>query len=640
MDLIASGLLFLAASMVLRLLIVLLFFHVFAPALAQVPNRAKRFYNLAMIYEGKRQHEKARKKMEGALRIYPAYADAYSMLGAWYFHDHRFRDAADVFSRAMSRVPDGAKRFSFPLAKALLYSGRPAEALAIAGTDSDEWKKLRAQASFAMTAMNRAWTDTVFNLGRPNTRYAETFPWISADGQKLYFTRRMRHVDEDFFYTTVDSCGGWFTASNMGSPPNTPNQEAAQMISADGHYLFFMKCENRSANGWGQGGCDLYMSYTADSIWSVPQSFGATINTPGYEGMPCLSPDNRELYFVSQREGGYGGMDIWVSRFENGLWQLPRNLGPQINTAGDETAPFLHIDNQTLYFSSDGHTGMGGADLFFARRVKDTVWSAATNMGYPINTSADENSLCINIAGDHLYFASDRDSVAGNFDIYEMKLPAPLQPVPVNVVKGYVYDSLSKARLNFASIYVKDASNGETLYHFNSNRGDGSYMITVPAGRQYTWHIDRISYQGLEALMDLKDYPTAVDIKYNISLLPDDYVAPVNDSLVLRIQFPINSAKLTEQDRESIRAAIAPWVYEKAGLGIYINGYTDNTGTPMINEQLSYMRAGLVAKEIEAMGFDPLTLRVHGWGEANPIAPNDTDENKDLNRRVEVIIRR
>ena len=172
------------------------------------------------------------------------------------------------------------------------------------------------------------------------------FPWISHDQRTLYFTRRMNNTDEDFFTTSVDSCGGWFTGTNMGSPPNTLNQESAQMISADGHYLFFMQCENRSINGWGQGGCDLYMAYRADSVWSVPQSFGATINTPGYEGMPCLSVDNRDLYFVSDRAGGFGGLDIWIAKFRNGLWQQPVNAGSQINTAGNETAPFLHYRDQ------------------------------------------------------------------------------------------------------------------------------------------------------------------------------------------------------------------------------------------------------------------------------------------------------
>ncbi len=612
---------------------------------AQVISRAQRYYDKAMQLEAHRKHAAAQKQMELAIQSDPSFTAAYSTLGYWYFRERRYDDAVAVFRRAHFTLPRESALFAYPYAKSLVYSGRSDDALLIinnSGKETEEWKKLRAQAIFVQHASKSAWKETVYNMGPAiNTGDAEMFPWISADEQKIFLTRRVNHSDEDFFVAVMDTCGGWYSARNMGSPPNTPNQEAAQMISADGHYLFFMQCENRSENGWTQGGCDLYMSYTADSVWSVPQSFGATINTPAYEGMPCLSADNRELYFVSNREGGYGGMDIWVSRFENGLWQVPRNLGPAVNTAGDETAPFIHIDNNTLYFSSNGHPGFGGADLFMTQRVTDTSWAIPVNLGLPVNSPADESSLCISIDGKQLYFASDRDSIAGNFDIYTMRLPEKLQPVPVNMVKGYVYDSLSGSRLNYASIYIRDVHTQENLYHFNSNRGDGSFMITLVTGKKYLVHTDRIAYQDGNDTLDLT---AATDPKavcaYNIALLPADYVAPVEDSIILTIQFPINSQKLTDSDKGYIQTAMGPWLFDYAGAMFFVSGYTDNTGTPMINEQLSYMRAGVVARELEALGIDPMNIQVKGWGEANPVADNNTEEGKILNRRVEVVVRR
>lgn len=612
-------------------------------AKAQVPSRARRFYNLAMLYEAKKQHEDARKKMEAALRLYPSFTDAYSMLGAWYFHDQQYGKAADVFQRAYRNCRNGSTLFAYPLAKSLLHSGRPSEALQIpspGGKESREWKQLRENAMFARSALLTPWKDTIFNIGRPNTPDPEMFPWITADEQKIYFTRRMNNVDEDFFYSTVDSCGGWFTGRNLGSPPNSLNQEAAQMISADGHYLFFMQCDQRSENGWGQGGCDLYMAYTPDSVWSVPQNFGATINTPGYEGMPCLSPDNRELYFVSDRAGGYGGLDIWMSRFENGRWQAPRNLGPAINTPGNETAPFLHTDNLTLYFSSNGLPGMGGTDFFMAKRLHDSVWSKPVNLGYPINTSGDESSLCINITGNTVYFASDRDSTSGNFDIYQTRLPDRLRPVPVVAVRGFVYDSLTKDRLNYAALYIRQEGHEQPMYQFNSNRGDGSFMITLPAGHRYLLSTDRVSYKDQTDTVDLRAGDTVLNYARNIALLPSDYIAPVNDSLVLTIYFSTNSAKLSDSDRAHITRAMLPWLDRKDGMTVFINGFTDNTGTPLINEQLSYMRAGLVSREISALGIDEMSMRTKGWGEANPVADNETEEGMSRNRRVEVIVRR
>ncbi|HRO41894.1 MAG TPA: OmpA family protein [Flavipsychrobacter sp.] len=611
---------------------------------AQIPSRAQNFFDKAMRHEAKKEHAAARVAMEKALQDYPAYAEAYSILGAWYFRDRQFQKSVEIFRKAYLTLPTRSKLFAYPYAKSLIYSGNPTEAINIinnAASNSAEWEKLRTQAVFVQREMKKVWKDTVFNMGYGiNTQDAEMFPWISTDERSLFLTRRRNLADEDFYVAVMDTCNEWYSAENMGSPPNTANQEAAQMISADGHYLFFMQCENRSENGWTAGGCDLYMSYRADSVWSTPQSFGATINTPAYEGMPCLSPDNRELYFVSNREGGYGGMDIWVARFENGFWQVPRNLGPNINTAANETAPFLHIDNNTLYFSSDGHTGFGGADLFVSQKMTDTTFAKPTNMGLPVNSAADETSLCVSIDGKNLYFASDRDSMAGNFDIYKIRMPEKLQPVPVNIVRGYVYDSLTHARLNHASVYIRDIHTGQNLYHFNSNRGDGSYMITLIAGKKYLVHTDRISYQDGSDTIDLSNRPLKETYYYNIALLPSDYVAPVNDSLLFTINFPLGSQKLSDSDKFLIQAAVAPWLYDMAGAVFFVNSYTDNTGTPMINEQLSYMRAGLVLKELEALGIDAMNIRAKGWGEADPISLNDTEEGRNRNRRVEVILRR
>ncbi|MBS1783510.1 MAG: PD40 domain-containing protein [Bacteroidetes bacterium] len=611
---------------------------------AQTSSRVQRFFNLAIQYDVKKQYERAQKQMERVIELDPSFVEAYSILGAWYFRDHLFDKSVSVFQRAFQSNKRNEKQFSFPYAKSLLYAGKEEDALKILNnfnSDAPEWKQLRLQAKQLSTQKQQSIHDTAYNLGPAfNTADAEMFPCISADGQQLYFTRRRKNVDEDFYMAQKDTCGEWFTATNLGSPPNTPNQEAAQMISADGHYLFFTRCENRSENGWGQGGCDLYMSYRGDSIWSVPQSFGATINTPAYEGMPCLSPDNRELFFVSNRAGGIGGMDIWSSKFENGLWQKPRNLGPSINTAGDELTPFIHPDNNSLYFSSDGLAGLGGADLFLTQRINDTLWTKPANLGMPINSTGDEVGACVNIAGDTLYFASFRDGSMGNFDLYTAKLPDKLKPVPVAVLEGYVYDSLTKERVNYASIYIRDAHTGHELYHFNSNRGDGSFYMSLIAGKTYVVSTDRYGYKANNDTLHLESNNQSNIPKRRIALLPSDYVAPVNDSLVLTLMFPISSQTISDSDKILIKGKLLPLLSNQSGIVFYINGFTDNSGTPMLNEQLSYQRALAVAKEIETLGINMLDMHINGLGETNPIADNSTPEGKNKNRRVEIILRR
>lgn len=614
---------------------------------AQVPKDAAEQFNKAMRLRNKKDDSLAYLTMKDAIRKYSGYANAYSTLGEWYFTDRKFSDAVETFNNAARNCRDGQTAFALPLARSLLYDLRPTEALQYISpnrnsTANAEWQTLYKQALFMQGALQHQLKDTVFNIGmRINTPYPEMFPAISADTQTLYFTRKVRNVDMDFYKSTEDSCGGWFTGRNLGSPTNTPNHEAAQMISADGHYLFFMRCDNRSENGWDQGGCDLYMSYTADSVWSIAQSFGATINTPAYEGMPCLSPDNRDLYFVSDKKGGYGGLDIWVSRFENGYWQKPRNLGAHINTAGDETAPFLHIDNQTLFFASTGLTGMGGADIFYSRRMDDTTWGRPKNMGYPVNTPANENSISITIDGERAYLASDRDSVEGNYDIYETALAEELRPVKVAVLKGYTYDSLTKENLNNTRINIYDAESGSFLYRFVTNRGDGSFMITLPVGKKYAYNADRMSYKEMIDTIDLKgiDSGLATVIPYSIPLLPGSYRAPVHDSLVATVYFAKNSATLSEEANNAIYEAILPWL-DDLSFNVIINSYTDNTGTPMINEELSAIRAGVVAKALEAYGISEYNITSYGWGEVNPVASNDTELGRDLNRRAEIVIRR
>lgn len=615
---------------------------------AQVPQSTANKFNEAVKLRLKKQDSAAYATMQHAIKEHSSYADAYSQLGQWYFTDRQYDKAVDVFVRASKSCKNGHSAFALPLARSLVYDYKPTQALQLIVSHSmgkdvgEEWKQLRKQAEFMQTALNNMLKDTVYNLGvRINTPYPEMHPAISADTTELYYTRMVNNIDMDCFKTTLDSCGGWFSGGNLGEPTNTPNHEAAQSISADGHYLFFMRCDNRSENGWDQGGCDLYMAYTPDSIWTIAQSFGATINTPAYEGMPCLSPDNRDLYFVSDKEGGYGGLDIWVSRFENGLWQKPRNLGPEINTAGNETAPFIHIDNRTLYFSSDGLTGMGGADLYYCRRTGDTTWSRPKNMGYPINTTANEESISITIDGKKAYLASDRDSLEGNYDIYETQMPIYAQPVPVAVIKGFAYDSLTKEHLTLTAVNINDATTGEHLYRFVSNRGDGSYMITLPIGRTYTYTADRVNYSEITDTISLVGVAQNVTdhIEKDIPLLPYDYLAPINDSLIATLQFVMNQKDLTDTLVTQIQEAITPWLYEK-GYTVIINGYTDNTGTPMINEELSTRRAQLVGTELEGYDIDPMNIVIHGYGELNPKASNDTEIGRDVNRRVEVIIRR
>ena len=648
----------------MRLKICLLLYCMFLSVLlsAQASKKSVRAYIAALHYEAEKKQDRAYKKMLKAIKISPSSPDAYSQLGQWYFAQHKFMQAAEIFKAATLHCRNGKKQFARPFAKSLLYCGLADSAMQIINAFSNlkagsEWEKMRLQAIFIKQAYMQSQLQWPVNLGdRVNTMYPELFPFISSDTGTLYFTRRVNNMDEDFYRADADSCGGWFYARNLGGLPNTPDQESAQFISADGHYLFFTRCENRSQDGWAEGGCDLFMAYriNEDSNWTIAQPFGSTINTTDYEGMPSLSPDNRELYFVSDRMGGYGGYDIWISHFEDGLWQPPVNAGPQINTSGNETAPFIALDNKTLFFTSDGWPGMGGTDIFMSRKrtglpggtfsygasmsAYDTLWSKAINLGYPVNTSCDEQSECITSNGEKLYFASDRNGPTGNFDLFETQLPITRRPVPTRSLEGYVYDSLTKTKLNYAIIHVCNAFTGDTIYEFQSNRGDGSFTIVLPLGNTYAIHTARMGYTERNDTLLFDTATASHGVIRNITMLPSDYIKPLNDTLIASLHFDVNRAELSEMDILTLKATLSPWLKQE-GISVYVNGYTDNTGTPMLNEELSYKRAAIVAAEIIRSGLSNSIVHSKGWGEAKMISQNDTEEGQRINRRVEVIIR-
>ncbi len=269
-----------------------------------------------------------------------------------------------------------------------------------------------------------------------NSVVSEHYPALTIDGNELIITRRIKNYNEDFFGSTrVD--GKWSKARPLEGDINTDANEGAQSISQDGQWLIFTGCNFRD----GFGSCDLYISYLTMDGWSAPVNLGNKVNSDGWDSAPTLSPDKRDLYFASKRNDGYGGSDIYVSHYlPNGQWTEAENLGPEVNTAGDESCPFIHADNQTLYFTSNGHLGYGGDDLFMIKKGPRDTWGKAVNLGYPINTIENEGSLIIAADGKTAYYASDRSDSKGGLDIYTFELRNDIRPARTLWVKGKYFD--------------------------------------------------------------------------------------------------------------------------------------------------------------------------------------------------------
>lgn len=341
---------------------------------------------------------------EKALKAEPAFAEVHLTMAAWLL-DHDSLDRAEEHLRTFLRTDKGKhKRWG-------------------AGAEHD-----LACIAFRREALANPVPFAPQNMGpEVNSPDDEYLPTLTADGRTLLFTRYNREYMEEDFYFCRWTGEKWSRAVRMAEPLNSAENEGAGCLSQDGRILYFTACGRPD----GAGRCDLYISYRKGPGWSQPQNLGPAVNSPGWESQPCLSIDGQTLYFVSDRAGGLGGMDIWRSTLVEGRWTKPVNMGPGINTKGDEKSPFISFDNQTLYFSSNGHIGMGGMDLFVCRRTGDTSWSEPQNLGYPINTRGDESSLIVSPDGRTAIFSSDKFGGVGKLDLYSFALPEPVRPEPV-----------------------------------------------------------------------------------------------------------------------------------------------------------------------------------------------------------------
>ena len=329
--------------------------------------------------------------------------------------------------------------------------------------------------------------------------------------------------------------------------------------------------------------------------------------------------------------GGFGKSDIYVShRLPNGTWSAPKNAGPKINTSGTESCPFIHADNQTLYFTSDGHPGYGGDDLFMVKKSDSGQWANAENLGYPINTIENEGSLVISAEGKTAYYASDRSDSKGGLDLYSFELREEVRPYKTLWVKGKVYDAKTKKGLPSA-VELTDLDSKEILSKVQTDE-TGNYLITLPVGKDYAFNVSRKGYLFFSDNFPLKN--NAPDSTYNI----DIPLQPLekNATVILKnIFFDVNKYELQPASFVELDNLVS-LMRENPTLKISINGHTDNTGTPADNIKLSNNRANQVVRYLISKGIDASRLSSKGWGESQPIAANDTEEGRAKNRRTEM----
>lgn len=475
-----------------------------------------------------------------------------------------------------------------------------------------------------------------------NTVYDDYWPSITADEQTLSMTVLYGKLEgstvnmgiHEEIYQSQKIDGEWTKSQNIGAPMNTPGNEGAQNYSFDGRYMFFVACDRRT----GLGGCDIYYSIKSGDNWSNPINPGEPLNSKWWETSPSFSASGNELFFSSNRPGGKGKKDIWKCQVKIGEdgrlnFSEPINLGHQINTEEDEFSPFIHADNKTLYFSSTGHRGLGGYDIFISRRKKDNSWSAPKNLGYPLNTHRDEMGFIVNANGDKAYFSSDGILKNGRGkDIYEIPLFEEIKPEQVKYFKGKVFDFDSQKGIR-AHIELYRLEDDVVVYESVSDNVTGDFLACLPANAEYGFNVNKKGYLFHSGYFSEND---SVQIK--VSQKIDLPKIAVGRSLVLKnVYFDFDLFNLKKKSKAELDRLYA-FLIEYPRIKLELAGHTDSWGPYEHNITLSNNRAKAVLDYLVNKGISPSRLTYKGYGPDKPIATNETDEGRALNRRTEAII--
>ncbi len=609
-------------------------------------KKAIELYNRAIESYERYDYANAVKWLVEAVQRERKFIEAYLLLSQVFEEMKDIDNAIITANKAIAINPDFYSGIYFNLGNYYLYKGEYDKA-----TQSDDkyltYKNIKEYAikiaqhrkmcsQFAKDAMQHPVPFNPINLGNAiNTNYDEYWPTLSADENTLVITSNipkdstveqiLYNRQEDFFISHRDAEGNWEKAAPVGKPINTPFNEGAQSITSDGKKMFYTVC---------RGVCNIFSSNLgADGKWSTPVRV-PTINSPKYSNkQPSISPDGRTLYYVSNCPGGHGQYDIWKTvLMENGNWSAPINLGDTINTEGNEQSPFIHFDNQTLYFASDGHVGMGGFDLFVSRQDLKGKWSIPKNLGYPINTYRDEDGLIINARGNTAYYSSDR--IAENRrDIFTFELYSEIRPIPSSYLTGTIKDAETTlpVKANFSLIDLLDKH--EVMKSISDD--EGSFLVCIPSNKSYAFFASATGYLFYSDHFDMEgEHSIDKPFKKDILLNP----IKVNQTMVMRnIFFDTDSSVLKPQSIVELNRLVDFLTVNKTLL-IEIGGHTDNQGQDNYNQSLSEKRAKAVVDYLVEHQIAPERLKWFGYGRLKPIADNKTDEGRAQNRRTEVKI--
>ncbi|MCQ2252370.1 MAG: OmpA family protein [Bacteroidales bacterium] len=472
-----------------------------------------------------------------------------------------------------------------------------------------------------------------------NTEHLEYAPVITPDGNTLYFCGNNREDNignEDIFVAHMVD-GKWQKATIFDQFNTEMGNEAPLAVSPDGNMLLIYKDSN------------IYYTERRASGWTPLKKFPGLNTGKSWEADAAFSPDGNAVFFISDRKGNvgnhhpheklfhgsyHGNSDIYVStRNADGSWNMPQNIGPVVNTPYTERSPWLASDMKTLYFSSDGHYGMGMMDVYKCTRLSDTSWtqwSQPVNLGKEINTVADDYNYLISTDGQSALFTSMK---GGNLDLSTVQLPEAMRPEIIGIVFGKVTDSNGKFLP--ARIKWEDLQTAKMLGNLMCDPTDGSYFITLPAGHNYGYYVEMDGYYPVSGNLNTENLKSGKNIERNIVMNSIDDILGGKVSIVLEnIFFDSNKYDLKPESYPELNR-LAAFIKDNAGAVLEIQGHTDNSGSAEANKILSQQRADSVRRYLVSQGCPEDQIRTMGYGPSKPIDSNATEAGKARNRRVE-----
>lgn len=603
-----------------------------------------------------RKDADAEKLIKKAIEEDPQFIEAHSAYADFLMGNNRVKEAIPLYEKAIQLNPKMFIDNNFYLGGAYLHEGQYEKAIpcfeTIIKTErinpnlKDESARYLKNAKFGAEAIKHPQPFKPVNVGAGiNSNNYEYFPALTADGNTFLFTRNIREGEgagaagQEDFYVSKKVNNVWQTAYPITSV-NTLGNEGAPSLSADGEIMFFASCmemtgDYGSSDRKGYGSCDIFYAQKINGKWSKPRNAGSTINTKNWETQPSFSSDGKTLYFIrgTVTREGIKNPDIYTSTIgEDGRFTEPVRLSENINTPEGEESVFIHPDNQTLYFSSEGHPGMGGLDIFVSKKQADGSWGKAVNLGYPINSFVDDNSLLVDANGKLAYFASEREGGFGGLDIYQFELPESVRPEKITYVKGLTYNAKTKAPVD-ASFELIDLETQQSVTSAYSNSA-GEFLVTLTSNHNYLVNVSKPGFLFYSDNFSLKDKVADYNKPYQLQIP----LQPIDTGIIelKNIFFDVNKWDLKAESKAELQKIIS-FLKANPTLKVEFSGHTDNSGDKAFNKTLSNNRAKAIYDYVIEKGQIPAAnLSYKGYGDTKPKAPNDTPENKAKNRRTEL----